>query len=623
MELLKLATGVTLNTTSKLYAPSWQVTRAVVLPGLGAALAEYLEQVAPKRVQDWFRIVSSSVCHVVDVFVTQDAPCGKTFRAHFAEWWISLWDCVSSDSSRQLLVDGAAAWAKLAEALHTPEVHAFFRQMAVLGCRVVDAASSGKTKEWVYNTTELWWSGCELLADPHTTCALAEVTAYLCHALEMEQAHLREDPSSTRLDPHVSTSSSANSLEKPPRHQHQRKRQRRDALQRSTYHDPVLINTPHATVEQAILSSLGARCNDPNDTEDLTDYHSEDENDDEDIIEYDHDDDGSSLPSRTDPHNVKAAQHVGGDNDHWYQRVKDGVKNDVNVDYLQARIHQRARRKGREQHEQQRSAENDPSPPTEIRTKHPDPWVTRLANGNNPNAAAPIAFPHTTVGSGLISKTSHKIELKLDDAEADQEDVPNEEPLWPRPPHPERFDGESPSEHFYRVLDEILVQQRTSSLKWVVSGAPTDTSQQPNDDIENVTCQGQVRKANETFRDHIAALRAEIEAEKKQLKQKRDKNIAGAYRFLAYLPWIGLLLGIVIFFGFGIYGMYAFARGQLQAFDSTKRFSSAPSPELVVRVVREVIHVDAKGKVFDHDVAPWKLSTEEADKVSSCIAQAL
>jgi hypothetical protein len=121
--------------------------------------------------------------------------------------------------------------------LHTPEVKALLDQWSVLGCRLVDAAASGRNKRLVHDVSAMIYSGCELLADPSTTLALAEVTAYLCHALEMEDAAMHQG-------------------DKDDADKQAARRHERDTYQKSTYVDPILLQHL-TTVEQVILSSLG------------------------------------------------------------------------------------------------------------------------------------------------------------------------------------------------------------------------------------------------------------------------------------------------------------------------------------------------------------------------------
>ena len=143
----------------------------------------------------------------------------------------------------------------------TPEVHALLDQCSILGCRIVDAASSGKSKQFIHDFWECIWTGIEVWADPSTTLALAEVTAYLCHALEVEQT-LPSSSSSSSSSLFVSTSSSAaaSASTMTGRAEASQRRYQRNQQQRRTYLDPIMVsNDPHATVEQIIMSSLGER----------------------------------------------------------------------------------------------------------------------------------------------------------------------------------------------------------------------------------------------------------------------------------------------------------------------------------------------------------------------------
>jgi hypothetical protein len=111
-------------------------------------------------------------------------------------------------------------------------------QLGVLGCRLVDAAASGENKRLIHDAYELIWNGIELLADPSTTLAVAEVTANLCHALEMEEKYPR--------NANLSESDKANN------------RRERNEQQRRTYHGKMFDDSIFS-VEECILSSLRTR----------------------------------------------------------------------------------------------------------------------------------------------------------------------------------------------------------------------------------------------------------------------------------------------------------------------------------------------------------------------------
>ena len=134
---------------------------------------------------------------------------------------------------------------KFSELLNTPECHAWVEQVGIWACRLVQVASEGKTQELIHNSVAAWHSFFELAADPHTTMAFAEVTAYLCHALEMQQNQpLFRDPDD------VETAAQA-------QERRAQRRQERDQYQTVTNIDRVVVQDPSATVEQVILSSLG------------------------------------------------------------------------------------------------------------------------------------------------------------------------------------------------------------------------------------------------------------------------------------------------------------------------------------------------------------------------------
>eukprot|EP00548_Thalassiothrix_antarctica_P012147 CAMPEP_0194162328 /NCGR_PEP_ID=MMETSP0152-20130528/79435_1 /TAXON_ID=1049557 /ORGANISM="Thalassiothrix antarctica, Strain L6-D1" /LENGTH=163 /DNA_ID=CAMNT_0038872217 /DNA_START=268 /DNA_END=759 /DNA_ORIENTATION=+ len=124
---------------------------------------------------------------------------------------------------------------KLGEALHTPEFKSLLSQLNVLGVRMVDAAASSRNKQLFHDMEEAVWSLVQLSSDPSTILALAEVTATLCHTLEMEDSLHRRKKS-------LSLSS--------------KKRYQRNQFTRQLYSDRNLANDPDTTVEQVIISSL-------------------------------------------------------------------------------------------------------------------------------------------------------------------------------------------------------------------------------------------------------------------------------------------------------------------------------------------------------------------------------
>lgn len=114
--ILRLAGGATLSTTNTmLLSPSVELTKNVLLPNLFAGIVDYVGQVSPQRLKDWFRIFSASIHHIIAVIVATER--GSVFRHKVVRVGGDLVDVVSSDTSRQALMDGMACFVKLNEAL--------------------------------------------------------------------------------------------------------------------------------------------------------------------------------------------------------------------------------------------------------------------------------------------------------------------------------------------------------------------------------------------------------------------------------------------------------------------------------------------------------------------------
>jgi len=115
LDAFNVAAGLTLSTTGQIMAPPIHVTKTVLLPGLLALVVDTLDTVTPELVQDWFRIVSSSVYHVISVLRSTES--GQDFSNQFLLVLQDLLQVWSAPEARQVLVDGMAGTVKLAEAL--------------------------------------------------------------------------------------------------------------------------------------------------------------------------------------------------------------------------------------------------------------------------------------------------------------------------------------------------------------------------------------------------------------------------------------------------------------------------------------------------------------------------
>eukprot|EP00980_Cylindrotheca_fusiformis_P014898 scaffold4062_cov137-Cylindrotheca_fusiformis.AAC.4 len=112
---LNAAAGATLSTTGHLIGPPLHVTKTVLLPGLLALFVDTLDATAPERAKDWFRIISSSIHHLVSVIGSTKS--GQKFSSNFLLVLHDILRVLSSPETRQVLVDGMAAGVKIADAL--------------------------------------------------------------------------------------------------------------------------------------------------------------------------------------------------------------------------------------------------------------------------------------------------------------------------------------------------------------------------------------------------------------------------------------------------------------------------------------------------------------------------
>ena len=116
LETLNVVAGITLSTTGTILSPPIALTRAII-PSLLAVIVDALDAATPRRVQDWFRILSSSVYHLFVVLVAGSTERGKRFKSQITQVGHSFVEAWSAPESRQVVVDGMATGVKLADAL--------------------------------------------------------------------------------------------------------------------------------------------------------------------------------------------------------------------------------------------------------------------------------------------------------------------------------------------------------------------------------------------------------------------------------------------------------------------------------------------------------------------------
>lgn len=521
--VLKQVGGLTLSTTGALVAPPLHVTKTILLPQIWAAFVDFLASNSPPRLQHWFRIVQTSIYHVGNTLLNTNP--GRTARLRWLRVWNDGVDCLSSAPARQWIIDLSSTLIKGADLLASDPAHAFFEQLTITICRGIDVIASGRTKLLVHDTRAAMAALTDVWSDPATTTALAEVTAYVCHALEMEEAAKQQHDSHGRRHKY------ANMAE-----------QQRDTLVENNSEG----HRHRMTVEEAILSSLGAT----------------DGDDDEDHVSRSTDWDGaSSIRQQLDG--------TDGTKDDFVEQARE----EVDLDYLRDGIEQRAER-------------------LRHQSEFPEqPDVEELEGDTKQAPAASRQRNRVTVETvenenGDDTDCDEKVEL----------------PTHLRATNPGRLEGESNLEHFDRVVQEILVQQRSQRLH-VSAAASTVAS---------------VRRSSPS-QDRKGKIASHFE--KKLHQPARGRRSRCNTMMLAIA---GLLSATIctLWFALGCFGLYQSYAMVLQPklFPTSVR-SSPRENEIVIRVVKEVVHKSADGNVLQRGRFLGNENDDELNtKIVECVA---
>jgi len=626
LEFLRIAGGVTLSTTGKLVAPPLLVTRKIVLPSLWHAMVDYISTVTPSRAKGWFKIISSSFHHFFSVLWSTTR--GTLFRARVVRVGGDILDCISSDNARQVLMDSMGCLVKAAEALHTPEFKALLDQLSIMGCRLVDAGASGRNKQLIHDFHAMIYSGCELLADPSTTLALAEVTAYLCHALEMEDAAMHQVEQDAL--------------------QQAARRHERDAYQRATYVDPTLLQDPEVTVEQVILSSLGVPP----------------------ATSTDDGDAGSSVPSNVVVEEMRSdveweqssirqqLQETGShadehDDDAVAQRDKEEfhqkARNSINLDLLREKITQRAatiERRGTAQTPPGGLSADDTNATIRDRVPTPVHFASTTQRSDQEVDLEEIGGATTVLDDEDSGKVPRRRQpLHLDSATNDGNDMKMESVdkhgiAWPQMNNALPLENETSVHHFYRVLDEVLARKRNEAVGSALTGSSDGLLINKAGRVKRKgqaltsTAAGNRSGPPESLRQRLAAIRSEFgtELSKEQRGQmERTKSMMNKHGILIRLALVAILFIVLAWIGFGCYGMYVYVYPSVQTTLQTAKSAlhlggSSATPaaqEFVVRIIREVVHVGADGAIIGRGADAKLVSEEGIDSIAKCVAGSL
>lgn len=476
---------------------------------------------------------------------------------------------------------------------------------------MLDAAASGRNKQLLNDVKETVWSGVELMSDPSTILALAEVTATLCHTLEMEEALYRRTK-------HGATS-------------RRRQRVERNQFTKQAYAEPDLMRHYDATVEQVIISGLGGDA--------ISDSRSG----------------GGGLPrsvafeysgQETFSESVESMSVE-------EQRKKAGRDN-VDSNYLEQKIRSRSERM--EQERKQRSTASKfpvvdvASVPQSqmqmdserLRSEIEDLPVDNVKDDEEERSgkesqSALQRQSTVRIRNGSTARPKQSLTVREDDNSAHDHGVGHETPTLTQ--SSPLIETDSAMSRFYRTLDDVLARKRSETMQHLVEETLLNDGKQfslKNDRrsdamhravtsmnaISAMTSVGSQKKDKDSLSQRLSEWRKATQggdSESMQAilgtTQKSPKKNPVSLIILAALASSFFLL----WFGFGCYGMYAFVKARV----GSRAFApSIPteSQEIVIRIVTEVVHVNQNGAAI-HDGGLVETNVNR-DVLAECVSAA-
>lgn len=473
----------------------------------------------------------------------------------------------------------------------------------------MDVAASGRNKQLMNDFKETLWSGVELMSDPSTILALAEVTATLCHTLEMEDALYRR------------------MKEKPQR------RFERNQFTTQAYTEPDLMRHTDVTVEQVIMSGLGG--------------------------DYTQPPRGGGPPLGSvafeNPVDMAATSASDGSippEDQWTKAGRDKVDSP----YLEQKIRSRS-----QQMEQQRMLR------TTITTRPPEATIVGQSSKQDNSEGLrdeieDLVLVETVVEEEGDSNDTHEAALQRQNTpkanntiETSKQSVTYVDHKDFRPECVGREDStgamlpaesDSAVSHFYRTLDDLLAEKRAQTFDELVERDEMDVINCLASRADKCAKGRDALNPTVTAMDALDSIKAVLNGKDKgSLKQvfaalrrsakDGDSNAAHAIfgraktkKKTSTLPAFlvaSLLSFALLWFGFGCYGIYAFVESRFVGRVATVASTSTKSgtQDIVIRIVKEVVHVNQQGDRIDNGYLPVDELPLNVESVANCVSNLL
>ncbi|EGZ16716.1 hypothetical protein PHYSODRAFT_544573 [Phytophthora sojae] len=151
---------------------------------LSFLLWDRLKTLTPQRARDLTRLLATALANALGVF---GAERGQRLGASTKQLQEDFARAASSRSGRDVVLNGVATVAKVAQALNTPETKAATQQLFQTLQSVVDFFASDDGRRIISSMSECLTSATEMAASPESSIFLAELATNLLHTLESEE----------------------------------------------------------------------------------------------------------------------------------------------------------------------------------------------------------------------------------------------------------------------------------------------------------------------------------------------------------------------------------------------------------------------------------------------------
>jgi hypothetical protein len=178
--LFKTVTSGTIQTSTKVLTPAI----ANIIQTLIPILSQLMQLLTPSRIQHWVNILHIFYSNSFRLIL--DSAQGQTLIANSHATLEQFMNLITNVNTRQWVVDIMTFNIKCLALLQSKEMKDVLSSIPVLLIRFIDVLSSGEMKLFYHSIYKLSSNLIEFLNQDDMIVAIAEITARVVHALEME-----------------------------------------------------------------------------------------------------------------------------------------------------------------------------------------------------------------------------------------------------------------------------------------------------------------------------------------------------------------------------------------------------------------------------------------------------